>query len=495
MYQVLRRFPDCSYVYAFFRARTLGYDVYPEDHFLRNFPWQQYGGLWIVKEARFARADPVNALTAQALRRITSVGASTHSSDSASPTSDFTNSSFGHQPARLTQLHYNIQDQSAVIPAFDGAVSAPLTISDHGNSQPVFNMGSPKLSLPQPRALRPTLALLTDVDRRYPGFPSPLSPTLSAKQLYPTPTSVSGKGAATPRVLSPPVRSTSPMSVDGSNMCGTSTRCMSRNYGHVTEQMGNLNSILAQSSQPRPSSRATSRSSACPASPQRALSPRVGMLRQMATTQTLRNVHDPVTVPRSAQHSVPTVNPRRDSVVSNSSFISASCSPSVQSLASSPIREGAGLPVSPCIQIANGTEFETGSPISPTGTMLSYTSNRAVDSGLLAVPALSEPQVAEYRFWVPCGRRACAFGCGGGFEGESAAAKKLFKEVDIVVEPHMVDEGYGFGGEDDSFEEQRADVSTLQSQCSSSSVSLTKPAEEWKKFLEHTQRDVSVAKV
>lgn len=56
-------------MYAFFRSRTLGYDVYPEDFFLRNFPWQQYGGLWIVNEARFARAEPINALTAQTLRR------------------------------------------------------------------------------------------------------------------------------------------------------------------------------------------------------------------------------------------------------------------------------------------------------------------------------------------------------------------------------------------------------------------------------------------
>lgn len=28
-----------------FRSRTLGHDIYPEDHFLRNFPWQQFGGL------------------------------------------------------------------------------------------------------------------------------------------------------------------------------------------------------------------------------------------------------------------------------------------------------------------------------------------------------------------------------------------------------------------------------------------------------------------
>jgi hypothetical protein len=66
--------------------------------------------------------------------------------------------------------------------------------------------------------------------------------------------------------------------------------------------------------------------------------------------------------------------------------------------------------------------------------MLSYTSNRNVASGLLAVRPLTEAQVAEYRFWRPCGRRACAFGCGGVCEGEVAAAKRLFRDVSDVLE-------------------------------------------------------------
>ena len=66
--------------------------------------------------------------------------------------------------------------------------------------------------------------------------------------------------------------------------------------------------------------------------------------------------------------------------------------------------------------------------------MLSYTSNRSVDSGLLAVRPLSEAQVAEYRFWRPCGRRACAFGCGAACEGEVAAARRLFREEEEVRE-------------------------------------------------------------
>jgi hypothetical protein len=126
--------------------------------------------------------------------------------------------------------------------------------------------------------------------------------------------------------------------------------------------------------------------------------------------------------------------------------------------------------------------------------MLSYTSNRAVDSGLLAVPALSEPQVAEYRFWVPCGRRVCAFGCGGAHAGENAAAKRLFR-AESAVEEQVEDEGYGFEGEEDSFEEMPSAVTKEEAWCNCGSVSFTKPVDEWREFLRNKERDVSVAKV
>lgn len=64
--------------------------------------------------------------------------------------------------------------------------------------------------------------------------------------------------------------------------------------------------------------------------------------------------------------------------------------------------------------------------------MLKYTSKRGVDSGLLALKPLSEAQVAEYRFWRPCGRRSCAFGCGGESEGENRAARRLFRSAEEV---------------------------------------------------------------
>lgn len=483
-------------MYAFFRARTLGYDVYPEDYFLRNFPWQQYGGLWIVNEARFARAEPLKALTAQALRRITGVGASLHSGDSRSPTNHFTNSSYGHQPARLADPRHNLYNHPAAIAAFDGSVCSFSPRSDRGNNQPVFNMGSVSTTLLQPEALRPNLTLLTDVSRRYPGFPSPLSPTLSAKELYPTPTSDCESSAATPHIQSATVRSTSPMSIDGSNISGASTRCISHSYGHFAEQMGNIDSILACPSQTCSTSRRTSTTLVSPTSAQRALSPRVGMLRHMATAQALRGLHRPGNVPGHGPHSSPIVrNVRRDSVISNNSLSSILYSPSTSSLSLGSIWGRGALPAPPSIQIANGTEFETGSPISPTGTMLSYTSNRAVDSGLLAVPALGEPQVAEYRFWVPCGRRVCAFGCGGVHEGENSAAKKLFKDAESVLESKVAERGYELGGGESSFEDVRADVSKQQPHCKYSSASSTKPADEWEKFLKNKERDVSVARV
>ncbi|KAL6708232.1 hypothetical protein ACN47E_003416 [Coniothyrium glycines] len=87
----------------------------------------------------------------------------------------------------------------------------------------------------------------------------------------------------------------------------------------------------------------------------------------------------------------------------------------------------------PYISIANGIETNATSPLDPSGTMLLYTSNRSVASGLLGVRPLSEAQVAEYRFWRPCGQRVCAFGCGSGDKGEWAAAKRLFKGIDDVA--------------------------------------------------------------
>ena len=48
---------------------------------------------------------------------------------------------------------------------------------------------------------------------------------------------------------------------------------------------------------------------------------------------------------------------------------------------------------------------------------------------------LSEVQVAEYRFWRPCGRRRgkCIFGCGEEGDGERSAGRRLFREVESVV--------------------------------------------------------------
>jgi hypothetical protein len=100
----------------------------------------------------------------------------------------------------------------------------------------------------------------------------------------------------------------------------------------------------------------------------------------------------------------------------------------------------------PGIQIANGFETSAASPLTASGTVLSYTSNRRVDSGLLAVKPLSEAQVAEYRFWRPCGRRACVFGCGGGSGGENRAARRLFRSVEEVGEEEVDDREEGRKG-------------------------------------------------
>ncbi|CAO2649441.1 Nn.00g068260.m01.CDS01 [Neocucurbitaria sp. VM-36] len=439
-WDVLRQFPDCRYVYAFFRSRTLGYDVYPEDYFLQNFPWQQYGGLWVCDEARFARAEPMNALSAQALRRMTGDGAPNRSSNSNSPTSPFTSASFQHLQA--ANAHMRGKAHSG-LPSFTSSIDEPnggLFDSKQDNrSVPLFNLGGLRTTLPQPKAMRPSLSLLTDVGRKYPGFPTPLSPTLSAKELFPSPASDAGSGAGTPRYPSPAIRTVSPMSIDGSEMCGPSRRCQSHGYEHYASQMDLIDSVLSRTKHtsgilgpspmqspprsPSPSALSIAKATGL-TSPSRCISPRTAMLKNMVGKQALESLsHNPALYPAAA------------SQLLSSAFNAYPPSPSspARSILLHAPTSCLTSPPPPSIHIANGTETNPTSPIDPSGTMLLYTSNRSVDSGLLGVRPLSETQVAEYRFWRPCGRRLCAFGCGDAREGEWAAAKRLFQDVEEVT--------------------------------------------------------------
>lgn len=92
----------------------------------------------------------------------------------------------------------------------------------------------------------------------------------------------------------------------------------------------------------------------------------------------------------------------------------------------------------------------------------------------------------------------CAFGCGGAHEGENAAAKRLFREAEKVIEQHMEDEGYGYGPDgpnENSFEEVQSNGHEQEMRCDSGSVSFTKPVDEWRRFLRSKERDMSVARV
>ena len=156
--------------------------------------------------------------------------------------------------------------------------------------------------------------------------------------------------------------------------------------------------------------------------------------------------------------------------------------------------------------IANGVESESTSPIDPSGTMLFYTSNRSVDSGLLGVHPLSEPQVAEYRFWRPCGRRICGFGCGGADVGEAAAAKRLFKEVEDVCVEYEAEErddeeksegkkpsggGYGLDGHNDESKSGEGEGSErqLQEGLGSSVWAGRRLVTDWGSFLRGCERE------
>lgn len=498
MLQVLRQFPDCRYVYVFFRSRTLGYDVYPEDHFLRSFPWQQYGGLWVVEDARFARADKMNPLMAAALRRLTGEGAC--------PSSRYDSRYFSG--SYLTSSPINSSPTSrktSAMSALDGVGANP------GNDlDPVLKMTGMHVAYNSHMPNQP---------RRFPGYPLPISPTEQEKSLFPSPT-----------CQSPDERSTfySLMSIDGSDMCGPSRHCTGHNfskYGYETlpdwaqpshrsassSWTGQSSSCVRSSILPharslqhtdRVSTNPTSLSSASTISPPRPPSPRTAMLKDMYQKQAFQALctHDPSGFPKTdvsyqmypapqsltstqayaatltdftAQHGARTETtpkptngmtpfPDLDLSFTGNDVLNGQChQPTIESQNNSgtpsrPFVLGATSTIplpqplpSPqdihSIPIAEGLETETPSPLSSTGTLLSYTSNRTVDSGLLAVKPLSEIQVAEYRFWRPCGRRKgmCVFGCGEEGEGERSAGRRLFREVSKVRPDDTDDEDDG----------------------------------------------------
>ncbi|PVI02794.1 DUF1671-domain-containing protein, partial [Periconia macrospinosa] len=430
-WDVLRQFPDCRYLYVFFRSRTLGYDVYPEDHFLHNFPWQQYGGLWIVDDARFARSEAIDPTTAQVLRRITGEGAS-HGARSSTVSSLSTSlhhsgDNGSHLPIDLHHhhgLHHpgnHVASTScppavgSALPIFDGHSSGIVLPLNCIGTYPPYHVDT--LNAEQPTRL----STLTDVGRRYPGYPTPLSPTCDAKQFFPSPASDAGDTFIKPSVGCPFSRTCTPMSVDGSHM-----RCDQPSANTMTPNNA-LHSLPLEVSTLSPSP---------PSSPTLA-SPRAAMLKNMASKQALQGLsHQPNITSRVDSCIWPSPVP----VTAVAAMLTPPTSPLSNVASPRKMHKPAAPDLPPLntdvkvVSIADGVETCSFSPISPHGTMLSYTSNRSVESGLLAVMPLSEAQVAEYRFWRPCGKGKCSFGCGAGREGEWAAARRLFRSVEEVAE-------------------------------------------------------------
>lgn len=431
---MLRQFPDLRFLYVFFRSRTLGFDVYPEDHFLQNFPWQQYGGLWIVDDARFARSEGINPITAQALRRITSEGASSYlssSSHSGSLSASWNNRSF-HQPPTGSHNLASITHKRhiSLMSSLDGTMpSTKGMMFDRGGAglAPVLDMVGMHTASPY----QLNQSLFTDVGRhRYPGYPSPTSPTFDAKQLFPSPNSETGSGIVTPRPDSPTASFITPWyetNVDKSNVANHPRRFspVSAVTNTVTTEVGTwaeehqkwgygnmtlvpearIGGVPARTFPTCSSSRSPSVASLSPTSPVGPDSPRTAMLKKWESIQAMQHLsHRPN---------------------------AASTSPQSMSYPSPP-SSYLGPSSPPAFPIANGFETNDTSPLGAAGTMLSYHSSRSVDSGLLALKPLSEAQVAEYRFWRPCGKRSCAFGCGGGYDGENRAARKLFRSAEEV---------------------------------------------------------------
>jgi hypothetical protein len=183
----------------------------------------------------------VSPFVAQALRRITSEGASTVSTDS-SRTNTFTASSHSdsfHQPQFSTSHGLpkgDLKPYASLMSSLDAFLPNWIGLRPNRGGMdldPVLDMlgmhtnASETETTPTKRK-HAQLSLLTDLGRRYPGYPSALSPTFDAKQLFPSPGSEAGSGFATPRATTPvssaikSMNPTSPMSIGSPSMSGPS---------------------------------------------------------------------------------------------------------------------------------------------------------------------------------------------------------------------------------------------------------------------------------
>ncbi|KAF2106812.1 hypothetical protein BDV96DRAFT_327080 [Lophiotrema nucula] len=412
----------------------------------------------------------MSPFAAQALRRITSEGSS--SSGSLYSRADNMIHSIHGTPLedKLNEFSAGYYGMTSWGPARQASFASAFCSSQPGISisppdeaiDPVLNMIGMHPAQTQTKAASalPALSLRTDLKRSSPGYPV-YSPTEDAKFWFPSPVSMAGSGAPTPRA-------NTLMSIDGSSMCGPSRRCNSHNYEHygrdadshclsdagssdrsvdglpwVSPGRGHSPSHAQRGASP---ARSTSTTSLSPASP---ISPRAAMMKNMFKKQAFQD-SSPFHKPGESPPGVQRFDGRADSNIPVNSMSYtyydgattfacpndgthwAPASPTDSSQSTAP-------PLSLCI--ATGTEYYTPSPIWPYGHMMWYFSNRPTDSGFLAVPPLTEAQVAEYRFWRPCGKRSCAFGCGGANEGEMAAAKRLFRdEVVVQEEPELGEE-------------------------------------------------------
>lgn len=405
----------------------------------------------------------MNPLTAQALRRITGEGASPPSVAPSNSNETYLSESLNHSVGELSsniQGMRNSSRLSSLMSSYDGSQTGPTLVAEYSAMQPVLDMtgmhptqhyglkrGQSGLSVQVPQGPK----------KKYPGYPSPISPTPTAKVLYPSPDSETGSELPTPPPASPVSMAmregtgSTPGRVPlGYEYYANSQTINQTGYGAINNARPGPNLEFVTEAKCGGASltsppRSGTPSPASPNSPNRPISPRTAMLKNVFGKQALQPIsHNPARYPPEGLQKVPSTNSTNaTSIHYHPQFNQGPqpCGPGLNNFSSSSSSSSPNSP--PVIEIANGIETSTVSPISPTGTMLRYTSHRPVENGLLALRALSEAQVAEYRFWRPCGRRVCAFGCGGGNEGEVYAARKLFRDVEPVV-----------GGEEDEYEEE-----------------------------------------
>jgi hypothetical protein len=152
----------------------------------------------------------MDPLIAQELRRITGEGTSPPTSaisatSGGSSGSGLPNHSVNQLSTNIESMHSAASSRVASLHSnFDGVHGSAQVRPDASPMVPVLNMiGMHTQQVPETKGRKPVLYLQVPQGKRYPGYPTPVSPTTRAMQLYPSPATEASNSFTTPQAGSP----------------------------------------------------------------------------------------------------------------------------------------------------------------------------------------------------------------------------------------------------------------------------------------------------